>query len=54
MFEGFAESLQTQAVKVADLGRKKGQAGTQVAAAEMGRTTCAACHDASRVPSPRN
>jgi cytochrome c556 len=53
-FEGYASSLQTQATKVADLARKKDQAGTQAAVAEMGRTTCGACHDAFRVPPPRS
>jgi cytochrome c556 len=50
-FEGYANSLQTQAMKVADLARKKDQAGTQAAVAEMGRTTCGPCHDAFRAPS---
>jgi cytochrome c556 len=49
-FEGYANTLQTKAKTVADLARKKDQAGTQAAVADLGRTTCGACHDAFRGP----
>ena len=52
-FEGYASSLQTQAMKVADLARTKDKAGTLAAVAEMGRSTCVACHDAFRGPPRR-
>jgi cytochrome c556 len=52
-FEGYASSLRTQAMTVADLARKKDRAGAEAAVAEMGRTTCVACHDAFRGPPHR-
>jgi cytochrome c556 len=52
-FEGYASSLRTQAMKVADLARRKDKAGAEAAVAEMGRTTCVACHDAFRGPPHR-
>lgn len=52
-FEGYASSLQTQAMNLADLARKKDKAGAEAAVEEMGRTTCAACHDAFRRPPHR-
>ena len=49
-FEGYASSLRTQAMKVAELARKQDRVGAEAAVTEMGRTTCAACHDAFRGP----
>ncbi len=54
MFEGYANRLEAQAIKVAELARKKDQAGTQGVVAEMGRTTCETCHTPFRVPPPRS
>ncbi len=48
-FEGYAKSLEDQSKKVAGLARAK-DPGTQAAVTEMGRTTCAACHNAFRGP----
>ena len=52
-FEGYAGSLRTKAMKVADFARKKDKAGAEAAVEEMGRTTCVACHDAFRGPPRR-
>jgi cytochrome c556 len=49
-FDNYAKSLETQAKNIATLARAKNQAGAQAAIAEMGRTTCTACHDAFRGP----
>jgi len=49
-FEGYARSLRTQAMKVADLVRENDKASIEAAVAEMSRTTCVACHDAFRGP----
>ena len=49
-FDGYARSLDDQAKKVAGLARANNLPGTQAAVAEMGRTTCGACHNAFRGP----
>lgn len=49
-FDGYAKSLNTQSKKVAGLARANDLAGTQAAVAELGRTTCGACHNAFRGP----
>ena len=49
-FDGYARSLGEQAGKVAGLARANNLAGTQAAIAELGRTTCGACHNAFRGP----
>jgi len=53
-FAGYVSSLQTQAMHVADLARKQDKASAEAAVAEMGRTTCVACHDAFRGPPHRS
>ena len=49
-FDGYAKSLNDQSKKVAGLARANDLAGTQAAVAELGRTTCGACHNAFRGP----
>src|SRR5262249_21002550 len=53
-FESYASSLRAQAMKVGEFARKKDKAGTEAAVEEMGRTACAACHDAFRDPPHRS
>jgi len=49
-FEGHAKTLNTKATALAATARTGDPAATTAAAADIGRTTCGACHDAFRGP----
>lgn len=49
-FDGYAKTLETKAAMVASTARTGDGPKTQAAVADMGKTTCTACHDAFRGP----
>jgi cytochrome c556 len=49
-FEGYAKTLQTKATQLAQTARTGNAQATSAAVADIGRTTCTACHDAFRGP----
>jgi cytochrome c556 len=49
-FEGYAKSLQTKAKQLEDTAKSGNAQATQTMAAELGKTTCGACHTAFRGP----
>jgi len=49
-FEGYAKSLQTKAKQLEDTAKTGNAQSTQTMAAELGKTTCGACHTAFRGP----
>jgi cytochrome c556 len=49
-FDGYAKAMETKAAQVAAAARTGDGPKTQAAVADMGKTTCTACHDAFRGP----
>ena len=49
-FEGYAKTLNTKATQLAATSRTGNAAATTPLIADIGRTTCTACHDAFRGP----
>jgi cytochrome c556 len=49
-FEGYAQSLHTKAKQLEDTAKTGNAQATQTMAAELGKTTCGACHTAFRGP----
>jgi cytochrome c556 len=49
-FEGYAKSLGTKAKQLEDTAKTGNAQATQTMAAELGKTTCGACHTAFRGP----
>ena len=49
-FDGYARTLETKAAQVATTARTGDAPATQAAVADMGKTTCTACHDNFRGP----
>jgi cytochrome c556 len=49
-FEGYAKTLQTKAQQLAATSQSGNPQATGAAAADLGKTTCTACHDTFRGP----
>jgi cytochrome c556 len=49
-FEGIAKTLDTKAMQLAATAKSGNAAATSAAAADIGKTTCGACHNAFRGP----
>lgn len=49
-FEGYARSLESKAAQLAATARAGDGAATNAAIADLGKTTCGACHNAFRGP----
>lgn len=49
-FEGYAKTLNTKATQLATTARTGNADATKAAVADLGKTTCTACHDAFRGP----
>jgi cytochrome c556 len=49
-FDGYAKTLETKATQLAAIARTGDAKATQATVADIGRTTCTACHDAFRGP----
>lgn len=49
-FEGYARALETKAIQLAATSRGGDAQATSAAAADLGKTTCGACHNAFRGP----
>jgi cytochrome c556 len=49
-FQGYAKSLETKATQLAATAQSGNAAATSTAVADIGKTTCGACHDAFRGP----
>jgi cytochrome c556 len=49
-FEGYAKSLQTKAAQLEDTAKSGNAQATQTMVADLGKTTCGACHTAFRGP----
>ena len=49
-FDGYAKTLETKGTQVASTARTGNAQATQAAVADMGKSTCTACHDAFRGP----
>jgi len=49
-FEGYAKALETKAMQLAATARSGNQQATSAAFADLGKTTCTACHNAFRGP----
>jgi cytochrome c556 len=49
-FEGYAKTLETKAAQLAATSKSGNAQATSAAVADLGKTTCGACHDAFRGP----
>ena len=49
-FDGYAKTLETKATQLAATARTGNAQATNAAIADLGKTTCGACHNAFRGP----